>query len=224
MRWESHNPADNRAFDRLDWRPPIATDTEAQTPPCMKRSLGPRTLLHPTPVLAIGTYASDGQPNVMTASWAGICCSMPPCVAVSLRKATYSYGNIVQRKAFTVSLPTEDHVRHADYFGLTTGRGTDKFAGSGLTAVRSEKVDAPYVAEFPLVLECELLHTLEIGLHTLFVGEILNVLADEAVLTTEGMTDLKKLRPLMFQPDLQAYFGVGERLGQAFSIGEQLQD
>ncbi|MCL4180375.1 MAG: flavin reductase family protein [Verrucomicrobia bacterium] len=190
----------------------------------MKKSLGPRTLLHPTPVLAIGTYAQDGQPNVMTASWAGLCCSMPPCVAVSLRKATYSYGNIVRRKAFTVSLPSEQHVKHADFFGLITGRGTDKFAASGLTAVPSDKVDAPYVDEFPLVLECELLHTLEIGLHTLFVGEILNVLVDEKVLTPEGMTDLKKLQPLVFQPDLQAYYGIGECVGQAFSIGEKLQE
>ena len=189
----------------------------------MKKSLGPRTLLHPTPVLAIGTYALDGQPNVMTASWAGICCSMPPCVAVSLRKATYSYGNVVQRKAFTVSLPTEEHIQHADYFGLISGRTTDKFAATGLTAVRSDRVDAPYVSEFPLVLECQLLHTLEIGVHTLFVGEIVNVLADERILTPEGMTDLKKLKPLVFQPDLQAYYGIGDCLGHAFSIGEKLQ-
>ncbi len=109
----------------------------------MKKSLGAKTLVYPTPVFVIGTYDSSGKPNVMTASWGGICCSQPPCVAVSLRKATYSYGNIVARKAFTVSIPSEDQVKQADYIGLVSGRNVDKFAEAKLTAVRSQLVDAP---------------------------------------------------------------------------------
>ena len=68
----------------------------------MKKSLGPKTLIYPTPVWVVGTYDKEGKPNVMTIAWGGICCSKPPCVAISLRKATYSYGNIVERKAFTL--------------------------------------------------------------------------------------------------------------------------
>jgi len=86
----------------------------------MKKSLGAKTLVYPTPVFVVGTYDAQGKPNVMTASWGGICCSRPPCVAVSLRKATYTYGNIVQRKAFTISIPSEAHVQAADHFGLVS--------------------------------------------------------------------------------------------------------
>ena len=111
----------------------------------MKKSLGPKTLVYPTPVLVVGTYDEAGKPNVMTASWGGICCSRPPCVAVSLRKATYTHGNIIARKAFTISIPSEAHVRAADHFGMVSGRDVDKFAAARLTAVRSDRVDAPYV-------------------------------------------------------------------------------
>lgn len=185
----------------------------------MKKSLGPKTILYPTPVLVVGTYDINGKPNVMTAAWGGICCSAPPCVAISLRKATYSYHNIVHRKAFTISIPSERYVKDADYFGIASGKTEDKFAASELTAVRSHLVDAPYVQEFPMVLECRLAHTFELGLHTQFVGEILDVKVDEAALDHAGVPDLDKLRPMIYAPEVMAYYGIGHRLGKAFSIG-----
>ena len=188
----------------------------------MKTSLGAKTILYPTPVLIVGTYDDAGKANGMAAAWGGICCSRPPCVSVSLRKATYSYGNIVARQAFTVSVPSEAYVVEADYFGLASGRDGDKFVAAGLTPVRSELVDAPYVAEFPLVLECKLLHTIEIGLHTEFIGEILDVKADESALDERGRLDIVRVRPFLYAPENRAYYGVGERLGQAFSIGRRI--
>jgi flavin reductase (DIM6/NTAB) family NADH-FMN oxidoreductase RutF len=185
----------------------------------MKKSLGAKTILYPTPVLIVGTYDDEGKPNAMTVAWGGICCSVPPCVAVSLRKATYSYGNIVHRKAFTVSVPSERYAKEADYLGIASGRNEDKFAVTRLTPVRSELVDAPYVAEFPLVLECRLAHTFELGLHTQFVGEILDVKADEEVLGKGGVPDLGKLLPMSFAPESRDYHGIGRQLGVAFSIG-----
>jgi flavin reductase (DIM6/NTAB) family NADH-FMN oxidoreductase RutF len=186
----------------------------------MKRSLGAKTLVYPTPVFVVGTYDPDGKPNVMTASWGGICCSRPPCIAVSLRKATYTHGCILARKAFTVSIPSLDYVKQADYFGLTSGRDVDKFKATGLTAVRSELVDAPYVKEFPLVIECKLAHVFELGLHTQFVGEVLDVKAEENVMSKEGLLDIRKVKPLAFSPDTQAYHAIGYFVAQAFSAGK----
>jgi flavin reductase (DIM6/NTAB) family NADH-FMN oxidoreductase RutF len=188
----------------------------------MKQSLGAKTLVYPTPVFVIGTYDKNGKPNVMTASWAGICCSQPPCVAVSLRKATFTHGNIVERKAFTISIPSEDHVKQADYFGLVSGRSTDKFAATGLTPVKSELVDAPYVKEFPLIVECRLAHVFELGLHTQFVGEVLDVKAEDAVMDGSRFVDIKKVKPLVFAPDTQDYYGIGNFIGKAFSVGKSV--
>ena len=186
----------------------------------MKKSLGAKILIYPTPVFVVGTYDKEGKPNVMTASWGGICCSKPPCIAVSLRKATYTHGNILARKAFTISIPSEDHVRQADYFGLVSGRTVDKFAGTKLTPVRSELVDAPYVKEFSLVVECKLAHVIELGLHTQFVGEVMDVKAEDSVMAKGGLLEITKVKPLMFAPDTQAYYGIGNFVGQAFSVGK----
>jgi flavin reductase (DIM6/NTAB) family NADH-FMN oxidoreductase RutF len=186
----------------------------------MKKSLGAKTLIYPAPVLVVGTYDKAGKPNVMTASWGGICCSQPPCVAVALRKATYTYDNLLQRKAFTLSIPSEKYVKEADYFGLVSGKTTDKFAATGLSAVKSDLVDAPYVKEFALVLECKVVDVAEIGLHTQFIGEVLDVKADDAVLGQDGGIDIKKLRPLIFTPDTQEYYGVGSHVAKVFSAGK----
>lgn len=188
----------------------------------MKKSFGARTLVYPTPVWVVGTYDKEGKPNIMAVAWGGICCSRPPCVAVSLRKATYSYDCIVQRSSFTVSVPSETHAVQADYVGIASGRDADKFAAAGLTPVRSDLVDAPYVGEFPLVLECRLLRTVEIGLHTQFIGEILDVKAEESVLGEKGLPDIEKVRPLLFEPELNTYHGVGGFVGKTYSIGRRI--
>ncbi len=189
----------------------------------MKRSCGAKTLAMPTPVWLVGTFDTAGKPNIMTVAWGGICCGKPPCVAISLRRATYSYASIEARKAFTLSIPSEAQVKMADFVGMASGADLDKFAACHLNPVRSDLVDAPYVAEAPLVLECRLLHTLEIGLHTLFVGEILDVKAEESVIGEKGNPDLEKVQPLIFDPAHQDYFGIGRALGKAFSIGKGVE-
>jgi len=188
----------------------------------MTKSLGPKTLIYPAPVLVVGTYDKAGKPNVMTASWGGICCSQPPCVAVSLRKVTYTHGNILEREAFTISIPPEKYVKEVDYFGLATGRSIDKFAATKLTPVKSTLVDAPYVKEFPLVLECKLVHVIELGLHTQFVGEVIDAKADESIIGDGGAIDVRKLKPLVFTPDTQDYYGIGKFVAKVFSAGKDI--
>lgn len=187
----------------------------------MKKSLGAKTIIYPTPVLVIGTYDRGGKPNAMTASWGGICCSSPPCIAVSLRKATYTYGNIVERKAFTVNIPSEEHLKDADYFGTVSGKSEDKFSVTGLTPVRSELVEAPFIKEFPLILECKVIHVIEIGLHTQFIGNIVDVKAEDSVLAEEGTLDIERVKPVFFAPESGSYYGTGKFMGKAFSMGRR---
>lgn len=189
----------------------------------MKKSLGAKTIIYPTPVLLVGTYDSQGKPNAMVAAWGGVCCSSPPCVAVSLRKATYSYDSIMQKKVFTVSIPSQQYVKEADHFGIASGREEDKFTVTGLTPVKSDLIDAPYIKEFPVILECKVIHTLEIGLHTQFVGEVLDVKAEEELLDEKGIPMIEKVKPIMYTPDSRQYYGVGANLGQAFSLGKEIK-
>lgn len=178
-----------------------------------KKSLGAKTFAQPCPVWVIGSYDAAGKPNAMTASWAAICCSQPPMVTVSLRKATHTYGSIMESKAFTVNVPSEEFVKQAAYFGSVSGRDVDKFKESGLTPVKSSLVNAPYIEEFPLVIECKLVRTIELGLHTMFIGEIVDVKAAESVLGAGGAPDVAKLKPFIFAPGNSDFYGLGASLG-----------
>jgi flavin reductase (DIM6/NTAB) family NADH-FMN oxidoreductase RutF len=187
----------------------------------MKKSFGAKSLIYPAPVWCVGTYDEHGRANVMTIAWGGICCSSPPCVTISIRKATHTFGNVMAKKAYTVSVPSDQYASEADYFGIASGRSEDKFEQSGLTAVKSDLVDAPYVKEFPMVLECKVIHHYEIGLHTHFVGEILDVKVDESMLSDDGKPDIEKIRPLVYSPEVREYHAIGEFVGKAFSIGKK---
>jgi flavin reductase (DIM6/NTAB) family NADH-FMN oxidoreductase RutF len=190
----------------------------------MKKSFGSKPLVYPAPVWVLGTYDKDGKPNVMTFSWGGICCSKPPCVSVSVRPATYTYGNLIERKAFTINIPSEKYAREADYFGMVSGKTIDKFSVTGLTPLRSELVDAPYVKEFPMVVECKVIKVVEIGLHTQFIGEIIDVKADDSVIGEKDLPDLAKVSPIVFCPERRTYWKIGDPLGEAFSIGRSFND
>ena len=190
----------------------------------MKESLGARPLVFPTPVWVVGTYDKQGRPDAMTAAWGAICCSKPPCVTISVQKIRYTYGNLMERKAFTVNVPSESYSKEADYFGIASGKKIDKFSSAGLTPVKGDLVDAPYVKEFPLVLECILIHTHELGLHTQFIGEIKDVKADKSVLDEKGLPDIEKVKPFTYVPEIRTYYGIGKYLGKAFSIGKEIRE
>lgn len=185
----------------------------------MKKSLGPKTIVYPTPVFVVCTYNSDGKANAMTASWGGICCSNPPCIAVSIRKVTHSYQNVIDRKAFTINIPSESFLREADYFGMVSGKNIDKFAATKLTPVKAEHVDAPYIKEFPFAIECRVLHVVEVGLHTQFIGEVIDLKADESCCNDEGLLDIELVKPFLFTPESRKYYGIGRYLAKAFSAG-----
>ena len=189
----------------------------------MKKSLGANPLVYPTPVWVIATYNKDKTVNVMTAAWGGICCSKPPCLAVSLREATYTHGNILRTKAFTVNIATKDLINEVDYFGISTGRNTDKLADTGLTSENSTVVNAPLIAEFPLNIECRLKDVVEVGLHTQFIGEIIDVKALESILGEKDVPDVELLNPVVFSPVVRKYHVLGETIGRAFDIGKKFR-
>jgi flavin reductase (DIM6/NTAB) family NADH-FMN oxidoreductase RutF len=190
----------------------------------MKLSLPPQSILLPCPVLIIGTYGPDGTPNIMNAAWGGIASSKPPCISVSLREATLTYHNIRLNEAFTVNIPSEKYLKEADFAGLVSGREHDKFKESGLTPEKSKLVNAPIVLEFPYALECKLIRQVELGLHTMFIGEIVGMVAESEMLSDNQLPDIEKVHPIVFGSfGTRAYYGIGARLGTAFAVGKELQ-
>ncbi len=185
----------------------------------MKKNIDPGTYAYPTPVWCVGTYDDNNKANIMTIAWGGICCSVPPHLTVSVRKVTHTYAALLKRKCYTVSIPSVKYLNEADYFGIASGKDSDKFAGSGLTATRSDIVDAPYVEEFPLIFECEVKHTVDIGGHVQFIGEIKGIKADDNVLNDKGLPAIEKVNPLVYAPTSKEYWSLKEAVGKGFSSG-----
>lgn len=186
-------------------------------------SLGPQAFISPVPVMLVGTYDAQGRPNIMTVAWGGLCCSQPPCLAVSLRRATWTCRSLQERKAFTVSIPGHTMARQADFVGLVSGAQENKFETLGLTPQPGEHVDAPFVAECPVVLELLLRHTLELGSHIQFVGEIMDVKVRKDCLTPEGLPDASRIAALSFAPLTKEYYGTGDFVARAFAVGKTVK-
>lgn len=189
----------------------------------MMRSLGSLPFCLPAPVLLVGVYDAEGRPNVMTAAAAGLCASQPPSLSLSLRRGGLTHGLVPDRGAFTVSIPSRSLVARVDFVGLISGRGGNKFEAAGLTPVPGEHVDAPYVAECPAVLELALRHTLELGSHTLFVGEIMDVKMDEGCLRPDGLPDPARIDALCFAPLTHEYYATGDFVARAYAVGKTLR-
>lgn len=187
----------------------------------MLKDLGVMPALFPMPVLLIATYGEDGTVDVMNMAWGGICDEDK--VALNITETHKTAKNLKARKAFTLSVADAAHLKEADFFGIASGNDMpDKFQRSGLTAVKSARVDAPVVAELPLTLECEVMEFQhpEGGFRVL--GRIVNVLADESVLDGAGKVDVTRLNALMFDQFRSGYYTIGEQVGTAWSSGMEL--
>jgi flavin reductase (DIM6/NTAB) family NADH-FMN oxidoreductase RutF len=184
----------------------------------MKKELGVKPYLFPMPVLMIATYGEDDTVDVMNMAWGGICGEN--LVALNISETHKTAQNIKARGAFTISVADVDRLEQADFFGIASGNKlADKFARSGLTAVKSEKVDAPVVEEFPITLECKVLEIQNDKYGLRVLAEIINVLADDKVLDEKGEVDPAKLNAFVFDPFKNGYFKIGEKVGQAWNSG-----
>ena len=173
------------------------------------------------PVLMVATYNEDGSVNVMNATKGTM--QERGNVALNLTETHKTVKNIKARGAFTVSIADAAHVVEADYFGVESGnRVSDKFENSGLTANKSETVDAPIINEFPLCLECEYIEYQDGKYGCGVIGRVVNVTADESVMAGDKI-DMTLVNAIAFDPYTHGYYRVAERVGEAFKDGLQLK-
>lgn len=183
----------------------------------MRKKIKTTEAIFPMPVLMIATYNEDETINVMNAAWGTML--ERDQVILNLTETHKTVKNIKERKAFTVSIADSNHVVQADYFGVVSGNNTkNKFEHSGLTAIKSENVDAPIINEFPICLECEFIEYGDCGV----IGKVVNVTADEKVMNGDTV-DISLVNAIAFDPYTHGYYKVTERVGNAFKDGFQLK-
>jgi len=136
--------------------------------------------------LLVTTRDVGGHDNIITVSWAGVACSAPPMVTISLRQSRHSHATVLATKEFVINIPTSKQRDAVELCGTASGRDTDKFARSGLQKLPASLVAAPLIAECPINLECQVRHVLPLGSHDLFVAEIVKTHAKHAVLLEDG--------------------------------------
>lgn len=186
-----------------------------------KKDLGVKPYTFPMPTLMIGTYNENGSVDVMMMAWGGICAEN--MVALNLEADHKTVANLRNRKAFTLAVPSAETIKASDFFGIATAnKMSDKFARSGLHAVKSDKVDAPVITEYPLTMECtvEKFEDEPYGLRVL--GRIVNTIADESVLDENGKVDAGKLHAFAFDQMQNGFYAVDRKIGKAWNAGAGL--
>jgi flavin reductase (DIM6/NTAB) family NADH-FMN oxidoreductase RutF len=156
----------------------------------------------------------------MMMAWGGICAE--DMVALNLEADHKTVANIRARKAFTLAIPGTDTMKESDFFGIaTSNKMADKFARSGLHAVRSSRVDAPIITEYPVTLECSAVDFQDQPYGLRILGRIVNVTADEKVLDEKGRIDAGKIHAFAFDQMRNGYYEIGEKIGQAWHSGAE---
>jgi flavin reductase (DIM6/NTAB) family NADH-FMN oxidoreductase RutF len=184
----------------------------------MKRSLGPTERLYPMPTpLVVGGSGSDV--SVLPVAWIAIAGSTPSSIVMAVRATRHTLKLIRATGEFTVNVASVSLAQAVDYCGIVSGRTTDKFADTGLTAVPGSKIATPIVGQCPLNLECKVLSEVPNGDYVLIIGEIVETLADEAILTADGKVDVDLLDPLVYIPGTREYRRLGPKVADAFKIG-----
>lgn len=185
----------------------------------MRKNFGAKPYLYPQPVLIVAAYDENGKANAMNAAWGGISESNEVRMCLSNNHKTVK--NIIDICAFTISVGTVSMVSACDYVGIVSGNSElNKMEKAGFTTYKSEFVNAPIINELPLCLECRLISYDDDSCQ--MVGEIINVSADESILTDEKI-DPKKLDAISYDPANHYYLRIGEKVGDAFEDGEKLK-
>ena len=186
----------------------------------MKKDLGVQQAVFPMPVLMVAAYDADGKVNAMNVAWGQIAGMDKIYLCIGKGKKTLS--NIKESGAFTVSLASKAYMKEADFLGITSGnKMDDKFERTGLTAVKSDKVNAPVIEEFPVCIECEFIEEIDGNIHGV-VGKIVNVCADESVLAEDGNVDVSKIDVIMFDNFRHGYYELGAQVGTAWNAGMEM--
>ena len=187
----------------------------------MRKSIKTTEAIFPMPVLLVATYNEDGSVDVMNAAWGTM--MSRDTVILNLTETHKTVKNIKARKAFTVSIADAAHTTEADYLGVVSGNDTkNKFENSGLTAVKSENVDAPIISELPLCMECEFIEYQDGEYGCGVVGKVVSVTADESVMKDDKV-DISAVNAIAFDPYTHGYYKVTERVGNAFKDGLSLK-
>jgi flavin reductase (DIM6/NTAB) family NADH-FMN oxidoreductase RutF len=182
----------------------------------MKTELGVKNCLYPLPTVIVGATVK-GKPNYVTIAHVGI--MDLESVSLGMNKRHYTNAGIKAAKTFSINIPSTKMVKETDHCGLVSVRTQNKADLFKTFYVKLKT--APMIEQCSINMECELVKTVDFPNHDVFIGKIINTFCEETVLT-DGEVDIVKVQPILFVMNNQSYYGIGEKLAKAWSIGKEL--
>ena len=185
-----------------------------------KTLLGPKRFMYPRPVFLVGANV-NGKPNFITIGGGGVADGEPPMISIPIRHHQYTLKGILENRTFSINTPSVDQVKEVDFCGITSGRDTDKVASCGFKIFFGKPKSAPMIEQCPLNLECRLVHALNLGSHTLVIGEVIESYLNEDCVT-ENNPDLERIRPMIFNAEQNHYMSFGNIIAKGRDIGKSI--
>lgn len=178
----------------------------------------PGTMVYPLPAVMVSCGEKPEEYNIITIAWTGTISTDPAQCYISIRPGRHSYDIIKRTGEFVINLTTADLARETDWCGVKSGRNFDKFKEMKLTPVKGEEVSAPIIAESPVNIECKVTEIKDMGVHHMFIAEVVNIQASEKYMDpNNGKFELAAANPLIYVHG--AYYQMGKRIGKfGFSV------
>lgn len=169
------------------------------------------TVMVPCPVVLV-SVGDETEANIITLSWAANVCSKPPRMVVGVRPERHSFSLMQRIGDFVINIPSANHLEAVSLCGTKSGKTVDKFEATGFTKQPSTKITSPMITECPLNIECKTWKVIELGSHHLFIGDVVNVHIDDAVLTEDGKVDFVKMNLFTYNPLVGQYWSLGQKI------------
>lgn len=182
----------------------------------------PQPWFLPQPVIVLGTYDAQGNPNAMNVAWAGTWNMKEVMISMGNHATT---ANLKACGDFTIAFATVETMQAADYVGIVSAQNDpQKMARTGWHAERAQQVNAPLFTCFPVTFECRIKEKLnESPTGCFIIAEVLNIQVDENYLGDDGMPDIEKMQLITYDPVRHNYVALGKTVGKAFACGKSLQ-
>lgn len=146
----------------------------------------PSVMLNPVPAVMISSRNKEGKDNIFTVSWVNTICTRPPMLSISVRPERLSHEYIKESMEFIVNIPSTKLTYETDYCGVRSGKKFDKIKELGLKMLEGEHVNAAYIADAPVAIECRVKQIIPLGSHDLFIADVLGSHIDENMLDEKG--------------------------------------
>lgn len=147
--------------------------------------------LQPAPKVLVSCRNLKGENNALAVAYCCNCSYDPPMVMVGIVPTRYSYDMIKESGSFVVNLPCKKNKAMFDYLGQNSRRDGDKLAAVGASISDAVNIDAPILDDCPIHIECKVVDSIKTGSHVMFVGKILSVYAEDALIKENGDIDFE---------------------------------